>query len=139
MSRIFSLLMAVATSALPARILPGPSWPCAGGPVTTWPRSSEKDISESKEKNRGLRLENRGTIAFFDCTILYPRGVEGLSIAFSQNPHEGHITRAVNGLQEGMDVLKEARLTSGPISLQAHDPTTNLDFRHLRITILPKR
>ncbi len=31
-----------------------------------------------------------------------------------------------------------ARLEAGPISLQAHDPTTNLDFRNIRIDSLPK-
>ena len=54
----------------------------------------------------------------------------------------------VNGIQvsdfadtrsEGADVLKEARLNAGPISLQAHDPTTNLDFRNLRIAVLTKQ
>ncbi len=32
---------------------------------------------------------------------------------------------------------KEAKLTPGAISLQAHDPTTNLDFRNIRIAELP--
>ncbi|MGH9657241.1 MAG: family 16 glycoside hydrolase, partial [Bryobacteraceae bacterium] len=38
---------------------------------------------------------------------------------------------------EGMNARKEARLAGGTISLQAHDPTTNLDFRNLRIAALP--
>ncbi len=54
----------------------------------------------------------------------------------------------VNGIQvsnyydnrpEGADVHNNARLGAGPISLQAHDPTTNLDFRNIRIAPLPKR
>jgi hypothetical protein len=39
---------------------------------------------------------------------------------------------------EGKDVRKgEARLTPGTISLQAHDPTTNLDFRNIRLAEFP--
>ncbi len=54
----------------------------------------------------------------------------------------------VNGIQvtdftdtrpEGVNARKEARLAAGTISLQAHDPTTNLDFRNLRIAELPGR
>ena len=37
---------------------------------------------------------------------------------------------------EGADARKEARLTAGTLSLQAHDPTTNLDFRNLKIASL---
>jgi hypothetical protein len=33
---------------------------------------------------------------------------------------------------------KEAVLGAGVISLQAHDPTTNLDFRNLRIAAFPE-
>ena len=59
-----------------------------------------------------------------------------------------HMAVWVNGVQvsdytddrgEGTDARKEARLKAGTISLQAHDPTTNLDFRNLRIMELPKR
>ncbi len=59
-----------------------------------------------------------------------------------------HMAVWVNGLQvsdftdsrpEGTDARKETRLTAGTISLQAHDPTTNLDFRKLRIVELPKQ
>jgi len=59
-----------------------------------------------------------------------------------------HLSTWVNGIQisnfhdkreEGPDPRKQARLTAGPVSLQAHDPTTNLDFRNLRIAALPKR
>jgi hypothetical protein len=39
---------------------------------------------------------------------------------------------------EGANARQEARLTAGPISLQAHDPTTNLDFKNIRIVSLPK-
>lgn len=41
--------------------------------------------------------------------------------------------------EEGTDARKLAVLKAGVISLQAHDPTTNLDFRSLRIAALPKR
>jgi hypothetical protein len=34
---------------------------------------------------------------------------------------------------------KEALLGAGPISLQAHDPTTNLDFRNIRAIALPSK
>ncbi len=38
---------------------------------------------------------------------------------------------------EGPDVRKkQARLTAGAISLQAHDPTTNLDFKNIRVAEL---
>jgi hypothetical protein len=59
-----------------------------------------------------------------------------------------HMATWVNGIQvtdyedvreEGMDARKQARLAAGPISLQAHDPTTNLDFRDIRISPLPQR
>jgi hypothetical protein len=59
-----------------------------------------------------------------------------------------HIATWVNGYPvadwddpnpEGKEVRKkEAKLTAGPISLQAHDPTTNLDFRDIRVVVLPK-
>jgi hypothetical protein len=38
---------------------------------------------------------------------------------------------------EGSNARQQARLTGGTLSLQAHDPTTNLDFRNLRIASLP--
>jgi hypothetical protein len=54
----------------------------------------------------------------------------------------------VNGVQvsswedprpEGMDVRAgHARLIRGTLSLQAHDPTTNLDFRNICIAPLPR-
>jgi hypothetical protein len=59
-----------------------------------------------------------------------------------------HISIWVNGIQvsdytdsrpEGTDARKEARLSIGTLSLQAHDPTTNLDFKNLNIVELPKR
>jgi hypothetical protein len=34
---------------------------------------------------------------------------------------------------------QNARLEAGTISLQAHDPTTNLDFRNIRIAELPRQ
>lgn len=37
---------------------------------------------------------------------------------------------------EGENARQAARLAPGPISLQAHDPTTNLDFKNIRIVAL---
>ena len=40
---------------------------------------------------------------------------------------------------EGPLVSKgQAKLSAGPISLQAHDPTTNLDFKNIRVEKLPR-
>lgn len=39
---------------------------------------------------------------------------------------------------ESGNARQGARLAAGPISLQAHDPTTNLDFRNIRIAELAK-
>jgi hypothetical protein len=33
----------------------------------------------------------------------------------------------------------QARLTGGVLSLQAHDPTTNIDFKEIRVAELPRR
>lgn len=38
---------------------------------------------------------------------------------------------------EGKNARQQARLAAGTISLQAHDPTTNLDFRNIRLAPLP--
>jgi hypothetical protein len=38
---------------------------------------------------------------------------------------------------EGTNARKEARFKEGPISFQAHDPTTNLDFKNIHIVELP--
>ncbi|MDP2998212.1 MAG: DUF1080 domain-containing protein [Bryobacterales bacterium] len=38
---------------------------------------------------------------------------------------------------EGNNARQNARLGAGAISLQAHDPTTNLDFRNVRLGVLP--
>ncbi len=58
-----------------------------------------------------------------------------------------HMATWVNGIQvtsffddlpaDGTGARRQARLGAGPISLQAHDPTTNLDFRRIRIAELP--
>ncbi|MBM3728302.1 MAG: DUF1080 domain-containing protein [Acidobacteria bacterium] len=54
--------------------------------------------------------------------------VNGYPVTSWEDPHP-----------EGKNVgRKEARLGSGPISLQAHDPTTNLDFRNIRAVGLPR-
>lgn len=59
-----------------------------------------------------------------------------------------HFASWVNGQQvmdwddphpEGKSVRdKQARLGAGVVSLQAHDPTTNLDFKNLRVVRLPR-
>jgi hypothetical protein len=54
--------------------------------------------------------------------------VNGYPVADWEDPHP-----------EGQSVRdKQARLGPGVISLQAHDPTTNLDFKNLRAVKLPK-
>jgi hypothetical protein len=58
-----------------------------------------------------------------------------------------HIAIWVNGYQTvdftdarppSDNARKGAKLTPGPISLQGHDPTTNLSFRNIRLAELPK-
>ncbi|MBI1358538.1 MAG: DUF1080 domain-containing protein [Acidobacteria bacterium] len=62
--------------------------------------------------------------------------------------YDRHISVWVNGVQtadyedtkpEGPTARKQANLRSGTISLQAHDPTTNLDFKDLRAAELANR
>jgi hypothetical protein len=62
--------------------------------------------------------------------------------------YDRHISVWVNGIQvsdyedvkpEGSNHRKQALLRSGTISLQAHDPTTNLDFRDIRAAEIPAR
>ena len=62
--------------------------------------------------------------------------------------YDRHISVWVNGVQvsdyedvkpEGSNHRKQALLRSGAISLQAHDPTTNLDFRDVRAAEIPAR
>ncbi|MBI5281695.1 MAG: DUF1080 domain-containing protein, partial [Candidatus Solibacter usitatus] len=49
------------------------------------------------------------------------------------------VTSWTDSNPEGRDVrAKHARLLRGVISLQAHDPTTNLDFRSILIAALPR-
>lgn len=59
-----------------------------------------------------------------------------------------HISVWVNGIQvsdfedtrpEGSNARNQARLEGGVISLQAHDPTTNIDFKNVRAVELPER
>ena len=55
--------------------------------------------------------------------------VNGYPVTDWEDPHpEG------NNVRE-----KQAVLTPGVISLQAHDPTTNLDFKNIRLAPLPKK
>jgi hypothetical protein len=59
-----------------------------------------------------------------------------------------HISVWVNGIQvtdwtdprpAGNNARLQARLTPGIMSLQAHDPTTNIDFKNIRVVELPTR
>jgi hypothetical protein len=59
-----------------------------------------------------------------------------------------HMAVWVNGIQvsdytdtrpPGLDIYTQSRPGAGTISLQAHDPTTNLDFKNLKLASLPKR
>jgi hypothetical protein len=59
-----------------------------------------------------------------------------------------HMSVWVNGIQvtdfedsrpEGNNARNQARLQGGVISLQAHDPTTNIDFKNIRAAELPRR
>ena len=54
----------------------------------------------------------------------------------------------INGIQTsdwedprpaGNNARRQARLVAGVFSLQAHDPTTNLDFKNIRAVELPAR
>jgi hypothetical protein len=51
-----------------------------------------------------------------------------------------HVAIWVNGYQtvDYTDTRKGARTEAGPISLQGHDPTTDLTFRNIRVAELPK-
>ena len=62
--------------------------------------------------------------------------------------YERHISIWVNGIQvsdfedtrpEGKNARIQARLTGGVLSLQAHDPTTNIDFKDIRAVELQER
>ncbi len=59
-----------------------------------------------------------------------------------------HLSVWVNGIQvsdfedtrpEGHNARRQARLTPGVLSLQAHDITTNIDFKDIRAVELPER
>lgn len=55
--------------------------------------------------------------------------IDGYPVSDWQDPHpEGNSVRD-----------KQARLGAGAISLQAHDPTTNLDFKNIRVARLPRQ
>jgi hypothetical protein len=62
--------------------------------------------------------------------------------------YERHVSVWVNGIQvsdfedtrpEGKSARNQARLAGGVFSLQAHDPTTNIDFKDIRAGELPRR
>ncbi|HEV3118417.1 MAG TPA: family 16 glycoside hydrolase, partial [Gemmataceae bacterium] len=59
-----------------------------------------------------------------------------------------HLAVWVNGYQTAdftdtrapnKSARKGSKVEKGPISLQGHDPTTDLSFRNIRIAELPKR
>jgi hypothetical protein len=52
--------------------------------------------------------------------------------------HGTHIAIWVNGYQtvDFTDDRKGARTDAGPVSIQGHDPTTDLSFRNLRVADL---
>jgi len=61
--------------------------------------------------------------------------------------HGTHMATWVNGYQVtdftdtaaiGDNARKGAKVSKGPLSLQGHDPTTDLNFKNIRITELPK-
>ena len=69
---------------------------------------------------------------FFTYTVL----AQGRNIGTWINGYP--VTSWVDPHPEGTTVRnKQAILKAGPIALQAHDPTTNLDFRNLRIAVFP--
>ncbi|HYK90245.1 MAG TPA: DUF1080 domain-containing protein [Acidobacteriota bacterium] len=78
------------------------------------------------------RVVSRDNEYFFNTIIACGRHVgiwiNGIQVTSFDDPRE-----------EGMNARQQARLAAGTISLQAHDPTTNLDFRHIRIAEIPKR
>lgn len=62
--------------------------------------------------------------------------------------HGTHMATWVNGYQVtdftdkaklGNNARRGAKIEAGPISLQGHDPTTDLSFKNIRITSLPKK
>lgn len=54
--------------------------------------------------------------------------INGIPVTDWEDPHpEGEVIRN-----------KQAKLGAGVMSLQAHDPTTNLDFKNIRVAKLPK-
>ena len=62
--------------------------------------------------------------------------------------HGRHMAIWINGIQTsdwedprpaGNNARRQARLVAGVFSLQAHDPTTNLDFKNIRAVELPAR
>jgi hypothetical protein len=61
--------------------------------------------------------------------------------------HGSHLAVWVNGYQAAdytdkrppaTSARKGSKLDKGPVSLQGHDPTTDLSFRNIRIGELPK-
>jgi len=64
------------------------------------------------------------------------------------NAYDRHISVWVNGVQtadyedpkpEGPYARKQANLREGVVALQAHDPTTDIDFRAIRAAEIPAR
>jgi Domain of Unknown Function (DUF1080) len=119
-----------------------------GEPGKFWTGYESQIRNEYKENDRSQAVDfgTGGIYHFQPARRVIPN--DGSFFAKTIVAHGRHIATWVNGIQvsdyadtrsEGTDVLKEAQLTAGPIGLQAHDPTTNLDFRNLRIAVLPKQ
>jgi len=114
----------------------------------TWTGYESQIRNEYKEGNRSAPVDyGTGGVYFFQPAR---RVVSNDNEYFTKTivAQGRHISVWVNGVQtsnyddkreEGPEARKQARLVPGVISLQAHDPTTNLDFRNLRIAPLPKR
>jgi hypothetical protein len=108
----------------------------------------EVQIRNEFQQNDPAQAVDFGTGGIYDrqaARRVFPRDGE---FFYETIAAEGrHLAVWVNGIQvsdfidlnpEGADVSKnQARLKPGTISLQAHDPTTNLDFRNLRIVPFP--
>ncbi len=79
-------------------------------------------------------------------TVLPLRAAEGKRNTLTIIAHGRHLATWVNGIQvaDWTDHRKLSdnarngcRLEKGPISIQGHDPTTDLSFRNVRIAELP--
>ena len=118
-----------------------------GDPKAYWSGYESQIRNEYKENDRAqpvdwgtgaiyFRVATRQVIPndneFFSKTIV----ASGKHLAVWVNGYP--VTDFEDTRPEASDARKGARAAAGPISLQAHDPTTNLDFKNIRIAGLPK-